>query len=180
MLLIKLKLRLREYLVIGGCQKPKLGMPPKNIFEVQQIHESIVGTYQDDFSNIQKVDPLILRRLFRRFQRELKRQNQVHKILEGENANVKALGGSSKQNRDPAFHSDANRSPLHAEINESVYKCFSGCGIDEPSLWRQSHRINEMSVFCSSTRSHRRTIYRTTIANPEDPYRSPQFTIGCV
>ncbi len=178
----ELKLRLREYLVIGGMPEAVASYAAeKNIFEVQQIHESIVGTYQDDFSKYsKKVDPLILRRLFRAIPTRVGTKIKYTKILEGEkSANVKkGLEWLIKAKIvTPAFHSDANRSPLHAEINESVYKCFfldvglmnSVCGVNLT-------RINEMSdLLLVNEGAIAEQFIAQQLLTLEDPYRSPQI-----
>jgi uncharacterized protein len=149
---------LRLYFYIGGMPEAILSYTQtNNLSEVSRIHQSIIQTYQDDFSKYaNKKHWLRLAKIFQKTPQFIGNKTNYSKISPTDRtSNIKEAIDIliSAKLLTPTYHSSCNGIPLKAEINEKAYKLFfldiglfnSLCGLD----WRyisniESHRlINE-------------------------------------
>ncbi|MBW2596611.1 MAG: ATP-binding protein [Deltaproteobacteria bacterium] len=123
----KLAKRQREFLLVGGMPEAvKAFVEGKGLGEVTEVHRSIAGTYQDDFSKYaSQKDLVLMQKIFRQIPRIIGQKVKYSNISrEDRSRNVKAVIDLFAKARvcHPVFHSHCSGVPLTADINENVYK----------------------------------------------------------
>lgn len=123
----KLIKRQREYLFVGGMPEALAAFVEHNsLTEVTEVHRSIAGTYQDDFSKYAKQKDLaLMQKVFRQIPRIIGQKVKYSNISkEDKSREVKAAIDMLVKARvcHQVFHSHCSGVPLMADINENIYK----------------------------------------------------------
>lgn len=123
----KLLKRQRQYLFTGGMPEAVLTFQESDsLQEVTSVHRRIVSTYEDDFGKYARLNKLaLLQRTFRMLPRQVgQKVKYVHYSRENRSREVKAIVDLLAKARVcyPVFASHCSGVPLHADINEFVYK----------------------------------------------------------
>ncbi len=127
--------RLREYLFVGGMPEAVLEFSESgSLSEVQEVHRSVVETYQDDFAKYaQQGDWVRLQRVFNQIPRNIGRKIKYVNLSREERAReikacVELLSRAQVCQKVEASH--CSGLPLSAESSETVYKLiFMDVGI---------------------------------------------------
>ncbi len=127
--------RLREYLFIGGMPEAIMEyIETGSLFDVQEVHRSIVETYQDDFTKYASRGELVrLQRIFGQIPRNIgKKIKYVNLSREERSREIKSavelLSRAQVCQKVTATH--CSGVPLSAEASEDVYKLiFMDVGI---------------------------------------------------
>jgi len=123
----KLKKRQRDYVLIGGMPEAvQAWCESGSVRDVEDIHRSIIETYQDDFSKYTQSHQLaLMQRVFRTIPRIIGNKVKYSNISrEHPSKNIKdALELLSKAKIcHRIYHSHCSGLPLNADIKETVYK----------------------------------------------------------
>ncbi len=126
----RLNHRMREYLYTGGLPEAvAVYLETKDVYQVSEIHDSIIQTYFDDFSKYAgKVDPLLLRNILRRMPLAVGQKILYTRFSEDHTSRpIRHALELLIQARlvSKVIHSDANGIPLGAEMDESVFKLLN-------------------------------------------------------
>lgn len=121
--------RQREYLFVGGMPEAvAIFLEQKNILALTRIQETILETYQDDFSKYgKKIDPLQLKLVFQRIPALMGQKiKYVHISREEKAKEVKKSITLLMQARviTPVFNSSCSGVPLFACADLETYKLF--------------------------------------------------------
>lgn len=147
---IKLLEYVKLYWIIGGMPAAlQTYIATKDIRLVQQEHESILQTYQDDFAKYQrKVDTYLLRKIFQRIPSQLGKKVMYSQILRDETSkkiaqNLHLL--SMARILHPVHHSGGNGVPLGSEINERDFKLlFLDIGLLSTIFKLHLHQVSNL------------------------------------
>lgn len=147
---IKLLEYVKLYWIIGGMPAAvQTYIATKDIRLVQQEHESILQTYQDDFAKYQrKVDSHLLRKIFQKIPSQLGKKVMYSQILRDETSkkisqHLNLL--SMARILYPIHHSAGNGVPLGSEINERDFKLlFLDIGLLSTIFKLHLHQITDL------------------------------------
>ena len=117
----------REYLLVGGMPEAVAAYASTRSFaDVTPVHQSIVDTYQDDFSRYASPRVLLrLQRVFNHVPRSVGHKVKYTQISREETAReLRASIDLLAKARviTPVFHSACSGVPLHAEVDWKTYK----------------------------------------------------------
>lgn len=154
----KLLDRLREYFFVGGMPEAvKTFQVSGSLKEVVPVHRAIINTYIDDFAKYaRRQDLILLQKVFNYIPRNLgnkvkysniDRDNRAAKVKDA----IQLLTKARVCNQ--VFHSNCNKPPLHADIDENKYKLLFldiglanyVCGLDWTAISAMDERnlVNE-------------------------------------
>ena len=145
----------REFFFVGGIPEAVEIFTSTGSFESAfDIQRGIVDTYIDDFSKYAKKSELIrLQKVFRQLPRQIGKKaiysNFSKEDRSGEVKNVIDLLSKAHLCRQ-VYHSDCSGIPLHAGINENIFKLlFIDCGLYNSMLglrWKDIRTMDERSL----------------------------------
>lgn len=138
------------YWIIGGMPAAvRAYVETQDIELAQQEHESILQTYQDDFSKYQRnINPQLLRTIFQKIPRVLGQKIKYSQILKDQPSrkiaqNLHLL--TMAKLIYPVKHSNGNGVPLGSEVNDKDFKLlFLDIGLLSTILGLHLHRITNL------------------------------------